>query len=125
MTPAQQLQMVLAMDFRAADLGDTDAQFTARLAYVADQALARAIPVTAAQQEAGARYVLLGAQLQQLGRQVEEFSATGEITIKQGLMTRTGQLRFEQQAQLRLSGLPNPSGVTRPVSVSVDVVPGF
>jgi hypothetical protein len=124
-TPAQQLQTVLAMDFRAADLGDTDAQFTARLTYVVTQALARALPVTAAQQEAGARYVLLGAQIRQLGRQLEEFTAVGEVTLKQGLATRMGQLRYDQQVQLRLSALPNPSSVTRPASVLVSVVPGF
>jgi hypothetical protein len=113
------------MDFRAADLGDTEQQFTDRLAYLTTQALARAAPVTAAQQEAGSRYLLIAAQIRQLGRQVEELAVTGEITIKQGLMTRMGQLRYDQQVQLRLSGLPNASSVTRPVSVSVDVVSGF
>ena len=117
----QQLREVLTLDYRPSDLGDTPDQYVARLNYVVQQALARTKPVTLAQQEAGARYLLISAQLRQLNRQLEEFTAVGEVTLKQGLAVRLAQLRFEQTQQLRLSGLPGSAGPVRQGSVSVPV----
>ena len=116
------LAQLLRLDFRPADLGDTPELYEQRIEYAVAAAQARPAGITLEQREAGARYLLLSAQIRQLNRQLEEFTAVGEVTLKQGLSVRLGQLRYEQTQQLRLSGLPGSAGPVRPVSVSVDVV---
>ncbi len=124
MQTADQLRTLLQLDYRPADLGDTPEQYQSRFDLVVTQTLART-EATDAQREAGARYLLISAQLRQLNRQLEEIAVSGEITLRQGLTVRMGQLRYDQQAQLRLSGLPGGLVAVRPVSVSVDVQAGL
>lgn len=121
---AQQLKKLLELDFRPADLGDTPEQFTARLGYLIDAAMARA-DATSAQQEAGVRYLLLGSQLRQLTRQAETLKSASGASISQGLATRIAELRAQQAEQLALSGLAPPtefaSKMPRSTSVGVEV----
>lgn len=120
----QQLREVLTLDYRPSDLGDSPAQYVARLNYVVQQALARPLPVTAPQQEAGARYLLVSAQLRQMLRQAEELKSASGASERQDLATKVAALRAEQAAQLKASGL-QPAGVQRPGSISVPVQSSF
>ena len=124
MQTADQLRTLLQLDYRPADLGDTPEQYQSRIDLAITQAEART-DATDAQREAGARYVLIGAQLRQLNRQLEEIAVSGEITLRQGLATRLGELRREQSEQLRLSGLPGGFVAVRPLSVVADVQAGL
>ncbi|GGR31440.1 hypothetical protein [Deinococcus ruber] len=126
LTP-EQLTTVLEMDFRAADLGDTDVQFAARLAYVAAAAVARADltpPATNAQIEAGARYLLIGAEIRQLTRLAERQKSESGAEIQRDLATRLASLRLDLQTALVASGQA-PARAGRQGSVSVDVVSVF
>lgn len=124
MQTADQLRAILQLDYRPADLGDTPEQYQARFGLTIVQALART-DATDLQREAGARYLLISAQLRQLNRQLEEIAVSGEITLKQGLAVRLGELRREQSEQLRLSGLPGGFVPVRPVSITADVLAGL
>lgn len=119
------LAALLRLDFRPADLGDTPEQFDARLAHIVTAARARGT-ATPAQQEAGARYLLLAAQLRQLARQAESLHAASGASVTQGLATRLAELRAQQAEQLALSGLAPalaaPGGF-RSVAVGVETVP--
>ena len=64
------LRMRLERDFRAGDFGDTPAQYSDRIVDATNRAEERK-NATPAQQEAGARYELLGAQLRQLTAYLE------------------------------------------------------
>ena len=114
------LSAVLGRDFKPDDLGDDSAAYADRLTYTVTAALSRTA-ATPEQQEAGARYVLLGAWVRQLIREVEVLTVPGQIGITQGLAARLAQLRAEQHAQLLLSGLPGSAGAVRPTSLSVPV----
>ncbi|GHG37499.1 hypothetical protein GCM10017784_34840 [Deinococcus indicus] len=120
---AAALTQALRMEFRAADVGDTDAEFTARLQFVSDRAVGRE-GVTAAQAEAGARYALITAQIQQLTRTSDELKAASGASIRKGLDTRLAALRAMQGQQLRLSGLA-PAPAPAPGTVGVPVEAGF
>ncbi|EYB67025.1 hypothetical protein DEIPH_ctg052orf0020 [Deinococcus phoenicis] len=111
------LAALLRLDFRPEDLGDMPGQFDARLGHIVTAAQARA-DATPAQQEAGARYLLLGAQLRQLTRQAERMKAASGAEMEQGLATRLAEVRRQQAEQLALSGLASSSRtLTRPRGV--------
>ncbi|SMB93314.1 hypothetical protein [Deinococcus hopiensis] len=101
---AEQLAALLRLDFRPSDLGDTADQFTTRLQGITEAAVQRP-DTTAIQQEAGARYSLLSAQLRQLTRKPERLKAASGAEVEQGLAARIAVVRADQQAQLALSGL--------------------
>lgn len=111
------LVTLLRMEFRPADVGDTPQEFDARVAYVADQAAARE-GATPAQVEAGARYALITAQIQQLTRTADELKAASGASVRKGLDTRLAALQRAQAQQLSLSGLTVTTAVTRPRSVT-------
>lgn len=121
---AGQLVDRLRLDFTAADLGDTATTFRSRLDMVAGDAVART-GTTDAQQEAGARYLLLSAQLRQLVRKVERLKSASGSEIEQGLATRLAEVRRQQAEQLALSGLAPSSTVERPRSQVLQVEVGF
>lgn len=111
----------LALDFRASDLGDTTDQFTARLGYVVQQAGART-EASKAQQEAGARYVLLGAQLRQLTRKAERLKAASGAEVQQDLSTLIAEVRAQMAEQLAASGLgPAPKPRRGSTSTQLEV----
>ena len=120
----QQLRQTLELDYRPGDLGDTPEQYQSRFDLVVSQALARPVGVTIAQREAGARYLLISAQLRQVLRQAEELKSASGSSVRQDLATKVTALRSEQAAQLRASGL-QPAGIQRPQSVSVAVEASF
>lgn len=122
---AGQLETLLRLDYRPADLGDTPEQFAQRLAFEAQAQIART-DAAGAQMLAGARYGLLSAQLRQLTRQAESLRAASGASITQGIATRMAELRRQMDEQLALSGLaPQNQGgrVFRSVSVGVETVP--
>lgn len=111
----------LQLDFTPADTGDSEANFTARLSQIAADAVARSA-ATPQQQEAGARYLLIAAQIRQLVRQSESFESVGEVKITEGLATRLAALRTDMAWELTASGLApvraRPQSVSVPVEVS-------
>ncbi|WP_288481008.1 hypothetical protein [uncultured Deinococcus sp.] len=109
----------LALDFKSSDLGDTTDQFTARLGYVVQQAEARGT-ASEAQQEAGARYVLLGAQLRQLTRKAERLKAASGAEVQQDLATLIAEVRAQMKEQLTASGL-GPAPKPRRGSTSTEM----
>ncbi|WP_155300954.1 hypothetical protein [Deinococcus kurensis] len=111
------LVTLLRMEFRPADVGDTPQEFTDRLAYVAAQAAARE-GATTPQVEAGARYALITAQIQQLTRTADEQRGASGSSIRRGLDTRLAALQRAQAQQLALSGLVAATTITRPRSVT-------
>lgn len=121
MTPAtldaDTLLQALRLEFKAGDVGDTPQEFALRLQFVADRAAERA-GVTPAQAEAGARYALITAQIQQLTRTADELKAASGASIRKGLDTRLAALQRAQAQQLALSGLTAATAVTRPRSVT-------
>lgn len=114
---SEALVTLLRMEFKAADVGDTTQEFDARLAYVAAQAAARE-DATGPQVQAGARYALITAQIQQLTRTSDELRAASGASIRKGLETRLAALQRAQAQQLALSGLVVAAAVTRPRSVT-------
>ncbi|MFK7601884.1 hypothetical protein ACI3L1_06695 [Deinococcus sp. SM5_A1] len=117
------LSELLALDFRPADLGDTADQFANRLEYAVASAVARR-DATPGQQEAGARYLLLSAQLRQMVRSAERLKSASGSEIEQGLGIRLAELRAQQAEQLTLSGL-YPAAQPRRGSISVPVEVSF
>lgn len=121
MTPAtldaDTLRQALRMEFKPGDVGDTPEEFSARLTFLLDRAAERegATPVQA---EAGARYALITAQIQQLTRTSDELKAASGASIRKGLDTRLAALQRAQAQQLALSGLTVTATVTRPRSVT-------
>lgn len=118
------LAQLLRLDFRPTDLGDTPEQFEARLAHIVTAAVARQ-GATPAQQEAGARYLLLGAQLRELTRQAERMRAASGAEMEQGLATRLAEVRTQQAEQLALSGLAPDPRARRQGSVCLPVEASF
>jgi hypothetical protein len=121
---ADTLRQALRLEFRAGDVGDTPEEFAARLQFVADRAAERE-GVTPAQAEAGARYALITAQIQQLTRTSDELKAASGASIRKGLETRLAALRVLQGQQLRLSGLSVTTITTAPDSTAVPVLGGI
>lgn len=115
-----QLLQALRMEFKAADVGDTTQEFAARLKFVVDRAEERQ-GATPAQAEAGARYMLITAQIQQLTRTSDELKAASGASVRKGLDTRLAALTRAQAQQLALSGLGPPVLGARSVSVPVEV----
>lgn len=112
----------LRLDFTPADTGDSETNFTARLAQIASDAVARP-NTTPQQQEAGARYLLIGAQIRQLTRNPERLKSASGSEIEQGLATRLAMLRTDMAWELTASGL---GGVrARQGSMSIPVEAAF
>ncbi len=105
---ATQLAARLRFDFRAGDVGDTDTEFTARLVAVVSDAILRqtATPTaTDTQLEYGARWVLLGAQVRQILRDMDRVRIQDEGELGRDIAPRLATLRLELQSARLLSGL--------------------
>jgi len=124
MQTLEQLTETLSLDYRPADLGDTPSQFTLRLASIVTAAVARPVGVSDAEREAGARYILIGAQIRQTLRQAEEQKSASGASQRQDLATKLEHLRIEQAGLLRASSL-TPVTSARAQSVAVSVEMGF
>lgn len=111
----------LSLDFKPADVGDTEEVFAGRLAAVVARALARE-DATQGQQEQHARALLIGAQIRELLRQVEVFRREGKLTVEQGIAARVAALRVDEAAAMTRAGLaPAARGPRRSASIPLEV----
>jgi len=105
---ATQLTARLRLDFRAEDVGDSDTDFAARIQSAVNDALSRrsATPTaTDTQLEYGARWVLLGAQVRQILRDMDRVRIGDEGELGRDVAPRLATLRLELQSARLLSGL--------------------
>lgn len=105
---ATQLAARLRLDFRAGDVGDSDTDFAARIQSAVNDAFSRrsATPTaTDTQLEYGARWVLLGAQVRQILRDMDRVRIQDEGELGRDIAPRLATLRLELQSARLLSGL--------------------